>query len=230
MQTADNALAIAKAQLDQAEAQEVVAHNNLSYTVVKSPSDGVVGVLPFKTGALVSPAQPNPLTTVSDNSEMYVYFSMTENQLLSLIREYESVENAIKSMPAIQLQLSDKSTYSENGRIETISGIIDQVTGAVSLRAVFPNKGKLLHSGGAGNILIPNDKTDCIVIPKSATFEIQDKLYVYRNVDGTAKSSEIEVSFLSSDTEYIVETGLKAGDIIVTEGAGFIRENTPLQN
>lgn len=230
LQTAENALAIAKAQLDQAEAQEVVAQNNLSYTIVKSPSEGVVSVLPFKIGALVSPAQPSPLTTISDNSEMYVYFSLTENQLLSLIREYESVENAIRSMPAIQLQLSDRSIYSEYGRIETISGIIDQVTGSVSLRAVFPNKGKLLHSGGAGNILLPQDKTDCIVIPKSATFEIQNRLYVYKDIGGVAKSAMIEVSSLSSDSEYIVESGLNIGDKIVTEGAGFIRENTPLNN
>ncbi len=228
LQTSENALDITKAQLEQAVAQEVVARNNLSYTVIKSPTDGVVGTLPYKVGTLVSPSQPQPLTTISDNSEMYVYFSFTENQLLSLIREYDSVENAIRSMPAIELELSDKSIYSEKGRIETISGVIDQTTGAVSLRSVFPNKGRLLHSGGSGNILLPQYKTNCITIPKSATFEIQDKIYVYKNIDGVAKSSIIEVSRLSSDTEYIVEAGLIPGDIIVAEGAGFIRENTPL--
>lgn len=229
LQTAQNALAIAKAQLEQAEAQEVVAHNNLSYTVIKSPSEGVVGVLPFKMGTLVSPVQPTPLTTISDNSVMYVYFSLTENRLLSLIREYQSVEFAIKSMPAVELQLSDNSIYSEKGRIETVSGVIDQVTGAVSLRAAFPNKGRLLHSGGSGNILLPQNRANCIAIPKSATFEVQDKIYVYKNVDGVAKSTMIEVSQLNEDTEYIVESGLDAGDIIVAEGAGFIHENTRLK-
>lgn len=228
LQTAKNTLLSAKAQLDLAIAQEVVARNDLSYTVIKSPSNGVVGTLPFKIGTLVSPNQPQPLTKISDNSEMYVYFSMTENQLLTLIREYESVENAIKSMPAIQLQLSDQSVYPEKGRIETISGIIDQITGSVSLRAVFPNANRLLHSGGSGNVILPYDKTDCIVVPKSATFEVQDKLFVYKNVDGFAVSTQIRVSSISSSSEYIVESGLQKGDIIVVEGAGFIRENAAL--
>ncbi|MDR1897079.1 MAG: efflux RND transporter periplasmic adaptor subunit [Prevotellaceae bacterium] len=228
LQTAANALEIAKAQLEQAQALEVIAHNNLSYTVVKSPSNGVVGVLPFKVGALVSPAQPRPLTRISDNSEMYVYFSMTENRLLSLLRQYESVEKAIKAMPAVQLELSDKTLYAEKGHVETISGVIEAGTGAVSLRAVFSNPQGLLHSGGSGNVLIPTRYADCIVIPKSATFEIQDKIYVYKNVNGAAKSAPITVSPLSEDTEYIVESGLRAGDVIVSEGVGFIRENTPL--
>lgn len=230
LQTSRNALASAKAQLDLSVAQEVVAKNNLSYTVVKSPSDGVVGTLPFKVGTLVSPNQPQALTQISDNSEMYVYFSMTENQLLTLLREYESVENAIKSMPAIQLQLSDQSIYPEKGRIETISGIIDQTTGSVSLRAVFPNTNRLLHSGGSGNVILPHEKKDCIIVPKSATFEVQDKLFVYKNVNGFAVSTQIQVSPISSDNEYIVEGGLQKGDRIISEGAGFIRENTPLNS
>lgn len=229
LQTAKNALESAKAQLEQTLAQEVNARNNLSYTIVKSPSNGVIGTLPYRTGTLVSPSQPKPLTKVSDNSEMYVYFSMTENQLLTLLREYDSVENALKSMPAIQLQLSDKTIYTEKGHIETISGVIEQGTGAVSLRATFPNKGRFLHSGGSGNILMPYNKTDCIVIPKSATFEVQDKLYAYLNVNGIARSTPIEVAPVSEDTDYIVEAGLKAGDIIVAEGAGFIRDNSPIQ-
>ncbi len=159
---------------------------------------------------------------------MYVYFSMTENQLLSLLRQYESVGNAIQSMPAVQLELSDKTLYTENGRIETISGVIEAGTGAVSLRAVFPNPGGLLHSGGSGNILIPTNHNECIVIPKSATFEVQDKIFVYKNIDGVAKSTLIQIAQVNEGTNYIVEAGLNAGDIIVAEGVGFIRENTQL--
>jgi membrane fusion protein (multidrug efflux system) len=228
LQTAKNALVSAKAQLEQALAQQIVAQNNLSYTVIKSPSNGVAGILPFKIGALVSPAQPQPLTTISDNSVVYIYFSLTENQLLSLIRKYESVDKAIRSLPPIQLQLSDGSIYSQAGRIETVSGVIDAVTGSVTLRAVFPNQSRLLHSGGSGNVIIPYEKPDCIVIPKSATFEVQDKLYVYKNVDGVAKSTPVQVISISG-SEYIVESGLQKGEIIVAEGAGFIRENTPLR-
>ena len=103
LSTAKNSLLAAKAQLAQAKAQEGSARNNLSYTVVKSPADGVVGTLPYRVGALVSSSIPEPLTTVSDNSDMYVYFSMTENQLLGLIRQYGSKDEALKSMPAIEI-------------------------------------------------------------------------------------------------------------------------------
>jgi len=146
-----------------------------------------------------------------------------------LLREYESVEKALQSMPSVQLQLSDNSVYPVEGRIETISGVIDQTTGAVSMRASFPNKGHLLYSGGSGNILIPQIKKDCIVIPKSATYEVQDKVYAFRNIDGVAKSTMVQVSAMSEDNNYIVESGLSVGDIIVAEGAGFIRDNTPIK-
>lgn len=224
LKTSETTLASAKAQLALTLAQETNAQNNLSYTVVKSPSNGIIGTLPFKVGALVSPAIPQPMTTVSDNSEMYIYFSMTEKQMLSLVREHTSIDAAIKSMPSVQLELSDGSLYSEKGRIETISGVIDQTTGAISMRAVFPNPGRLLHSGGSGKIIIPREKPNSIVIPKSATFEIQDNVYVFKVVDGIAKSSLIQVNPVSRNNEYIVESGLAAGDIIITEGVGFIRD------
>ena len=219
LSTARNSLLAANAQLAQAKAQEVSARNNLSYTVVKSPADGVIGTLPYRVGALVSSNLAEPLTTVSDNSDMFVYFSMTENQLLGLIRQYGSKEEALKNMPAIDLQLNDKSAYPQQGQIETISGVIDRSTGTVSLRAVFPNKEGLLHSGGAGNV----------VIPQAATFEIQDKRYVYKVVDGKAQSALIQVTRVNGGREFIVDEGLVSGDVIVAEGAGLLREGTPIQ-
>ena len=205
------------------------ARNNLSYTVVKSPADGVVGTLPYRVGALVSSSIPEPLTTVSDNSDMYVYFSMTENQLLGLIRQYGSKDEALKSMPAIDLQLNDKSAYPEQGQIESISGVIDRSTGTVSLRAVFPNKDGLLHSGGAGNVVIPVQKTGALVIPQGGTFEIQDKRYVYKVVDGKAQSSQVQVTRVNGGREFIVDEGLAPGDVIVAEGVGLLREGTPIK-
>ena len=227
--TAKNSLLAAKAQLAQAKAQEVSARNNLSYTVVKSPADGVVGTLPYRVGALVSSALAQPLTTVSDNSDMYVYFSMTDNQLLGLIRQYGSKEEALKNMPAIDLQLNDKSAYSERGQIESISGVIDRSTGTVSLRAVFPNKEGLLHSGGAGNVIVPVQKTAALTIPQAATFEIQDKRYVYKVVDGKAQSSQVQVTRVNGGREFIVDEGLAPGDVIVAEGVGLLREGTPVK-
>jgi len=228
LSTAENTLLTAKAQLAQAEAQRVNAANNLSYTVVKAHANGMVGTLPYRVGALVSASIPQPLTTVSDNSEMYVYFSMTENQLLNLTRKYGSIANTLKNMPDIQLQLNDGSIYDQTGRIESISGIIDTSTGSVQLRAAFPNKGGLLHSGGAGSIILPVNYTDCIVVPQVATFELQDKVYVYKVVDGKATSSMIDVEKINNGREYIVKSGLVPGDVIVAEGVGLLREGTPI--
>ena len=228
LSTAENTLLTAKAQLAQAEAQRVNAANNLSYTVVKAPANGMVGTLPYRVGALVSASMPQPLTTVSDNSEMYVYFSMTENQLLNLTRKYGSIANTLKNMPDIQLQLNDGSIYDQTGRIESISGSIDSSTGSVQLRAAFPNKGGLLHRGGAGSIILPVNYPECIVVPQVATFELQDKVYVYKVVDGKATSSMIDVEKINNGREYIVKSGLVPGDVIVAEGVGLLREGTPI--
>lgn len=229
LQTAENAWLSAKAQLAQMKAQELNARNNLSYTEVKSPSNGVVGTLPYRVGALVSANLPQPLTTVSDNSDMYVYFSMTENQLLTLTRQYGSKAKALAEMPAIELQLNDKSSYPEKGKIETISGVIDRNTGTVSLRAVFPNKEGLLYSGSSGNVIIPTERENCLVIPQAATYEIQDKVYAFKVVDGKATSTQIKVTRVNGGKEYIVEEGLAPGDVIVAEGVGLLREGTPIQ-
>ncbi len=226
--TAYNTLLSSMAQLAQAEAQRVNAANDLSYTEVKSPADGVVGTLPYRVGTLVSSAMAKPLTTVSDNSNMYVYFSMTENQMLSLTRKYGSKKKALEEMPPISLQLNDKSVYAEQGKIETISGVIDSSTGTVSIRAVFPNESGLLTSGGAGNVIIPSERKGCIAIPQTATYEIQDQVYVYKVVDGKAVASIVQVTRVNGGQEYIVESGLQAGDVIVAEGVGLIREGAEI--
>lgn len=228
LQTAKNGLLTAQAQVSQAKAQEVSARNNLSYTVVKSPANGVVGTLPYRVGALVGPSIPKPLTTVSDNAEMYVYFSMNETQLLNLTREYGSTEKALKLLPAVSLKLSDGTMYDAQGRIASISGVIDPTTGSVSLRAEFPNKGHLLHSGSSGNVIIPQVMHNCIVIPQSATFELQNKTYVYKIVEGKAQSALVEVLALNDGREFIVTSGLTNGDTIVAEGVGLLREGMPI--
>ena len=228
LQTAKNNLMSAKASVAQMEAQVVNASNNLSYTVVKSPSNGVVGELPYRQGALVSSAIAQPLTTVSDNSEMYVYFSIPENDLLDLVREYGSLENATKNMPKVQLMLNDGSILPDSGRVESISGVIDANTGSTQLRAAFPNTSHLLHTGSNGNVIMPVEYNDVIVIPQAATFERQDKILAYKVVDGKAQSVNIEVAPQNNGTEYIVTKGLNVGDVIVAEGAGLLREGTAI--
>ena len=228
LSTSENQLLTAKAQLAQAEAQRVNAANNLSYTVVKAPAAGVVGTLPYRVGALVGPTLPQPLTTVSDNSDMFVYFSMTENQLLALTRTYGSIANTLKNMPDVRLRLNDGSIYDQSGRIESISGVIDPLTGTVSVRAVFDNPGGLLHSGSSGSIVLPSNYENCIVVPQHLTFERQDRVFVFKVVDGMATSQPIEVEKISDGKEYIVRSGLNAGDVIVAEGVGLLREGTPI--
>ena len=229
LKTAENTYLTAKAQLSQAEAQEISARNNLSYTEVKSPSDGVVGALPYRVGALVGANMPYPLTTVSDNSDMYVYFSMTENQLLALTRQYGDMDEALKNMPEVELHLNDNSVYDKKGVIESISGVIDRQTGTVVARVVFPNESRLLHSGASGTVVVPSIYKDCIAIPQTATVRMQDKTIVYKVVDGKAVSTLITVAGINDGREYVVLSGLKAGDEIVSEGAGLVREGTQVK-
>ena len=229
LKTAENTYLTAKAQLTQAEAQEVNARNNLSYTEVKSPSDGVVGALPYRVGALVGANLPYPLTTVSDNSDMYVYFSMTENQLLALTRLYGSMDEALKNMPEVELILNDNSVYNKKGVIESISGVIDRQTGTVMARVVFPNESRLLHSGASGTVVVPSIYKDCIAIPQGATVQMQDKVVVYKVVDGKAVSTLITVAGINDGREYVVLSGLQSGDEIISEGAGLVREGTQVK-
>ena len=228
LSTAENNLLTAKAQLAQAEAQRVNAANNLSYTVVKAPSNGVAGTIPYRAGALVSASLPQPLTTISDNSVMYVYFSITENHLQNLIRKYGSMSEVLKAMPEVQLRLNDGSVYDQAGRIEAISSVLDSSTGVAQCRAAFPNPSGLLISGSNGSVILPNEFKGVVVIPQSATFEIQDKVYVYNIVDGKASSKMISVEKISNGKEYIVNEGLTPGEQIVSEGVGLLREGTEI--
>ncbi len=227
LEVAENALATQVASWQQAEAQLTNARNNLSYTRVKSPSDGVVGMIPFRTGSLASPSMVTPLTTVSATDEMFIYFSMTEKQLLELTRVDGNTAGIIEQMPPVELRLTDGSIYAHLGRIETVSGVIDPATGSVSVRALFPNPDRLLRSGGAGNILIPYQLTDQIVIPQGVTYEIQDKKFVYTlAADSTVRSRAIEIFPLNDGHEYVITSGVTAGETIVAEGVQTLREGT----
>ncbi len=218
-QTAKNNLLSAKASLAQAEASYAAAKQNLGFCTVTSPSDGVIGTFPYRVGALVSPSVAEALTTVSQIGDMYVYFSMTEKQLLNLTRAGGTLKEQLEKMPAVQLQLADGSIYNEKGKIDAVSGVIDQTTGSVSMRAIFPNKQNILRSGGMANVVFPYTMENVILIPQSATQEIQDKKFVYvLQGDNTLKHTEIQISNLNDGKNYVVTGGLKDGDKIVVEG------------
>lgn len=229
LMTANNTLAEAEAKLALAKAEMTNAQNNLSYTMVKSPVNGVASMIPYRVGALVNSNISQPLVTVSDDSRIFAYFSMAENQMLDMIQEYGSLQEAIKDMPEVELVMSNGKIYKHKGKINAVSGTISASTGAISFRAVFPNPERLLRDGGSGTVIIPSSHEDCIVIPQSATFELQEKIFVYKVIDGKAESAAIKVMPRNNGVEYIVESGLEVGDVIIAEGAGLVREGATIK-
>jgi membrane fusion protein (multidrug efflux system) len=224
VQTMQNALLEAQAALAQAKAQEVNARNNLSYTEVKSPVSGVASMIPWHVGSLVSSSISEPLVTVADDSEVYVYFSISESQALDLVTQYGSIEKFIAEAPMVSLRMNNGQLYSEQGRISAVSGTVDDKTGAVALRATFPNVGGLLHHGGSGTVVVPTHRKDCIVIPQEATYELQNRMFVYKVVNGKTKATPITLYPQNNGKEYIVDEGLQVGDTIIAEGAGLLKE------
>ena len=223
-QTATNNLLSAQAALAQAKAALTSAKQNLEFCTVKSPSDGVVGTFPYRIGSLVSPSVKDALTTVSQIGDMYVYFSMTEKQLLEMTKTGVSLKEQLAAMPEVKLQLADGSYYNRMGKIDAVSGVIDQKTGSVSMRAAFPNSENILRSGGMANIVFPYTMEDVALIPQTATQEIQDKKFVYVcQADSSVKHTEIQVSNLNDCKNFIVTGGLKTGDKIVIEGVQQLR-------
>lgn len=224
LQMAENTLASYEAQLAAAQAQLQSAQDNLSWCTVTSPADGVVGSIPYRVGSLVSAQSAEALTTVSNISKMYVYFSMTEKQLLALTREAGGINAAIKKMPAVSLVLSDGSTYSQSGTISTVSGVINSSTGSVQMRATFDNAQHVLRSGGTGSILVPTHSNDAIMVPQSATFDVQDKKFVYVvNNDKSVATREITVLPQNDGQTYVVASGLRSGERIVIDGVNQLK-------
>ena len=219
LQSAQNAFESAKAGLAQAQAALASAKETLSYCYVKSPASGVVGSLPYKVGAMVSSASSPALTTVSDNSAMEVYFSMTEKAALEMSKTDGGLNKALEQLPDVRLQLADGSLYDRTGRVVKASGVVDAATGTVQMIARFDNPERLLKSGSSGAIIIPQQDTAAVVIPQSVTVEVQNKMFVYTvGDDNKVKYTEITVDPQNDGNNYIVRTGLKVGDKYVTNG------------
>lgn len=224
LNTARNELAVAEASLAQAQAQEMSARNNLSYTEVKSPVDGVASMIAYRVGALVSSSISEPLVTLSDDSNVYAYFSLNESQITSLTEQYGSLDEFMKRMDNVELQMAGGKMYGEKGHISAVSGIVTTGTGTVVLRADFPNDRGLLRSGGSATVMVPTTLAQAVVIPQSATYELQNKTFVYKVVNGKAQSAPVTLYRLNNGTEYVVEEGLQPGDVIIAEGAGLVKE------
>lgn len=230
LETAKANLASAKSMLAQAQANYGSASANVNYAVVQAPISGIVGQLPLKKGSLVGPSDPTPLTTVADISSVYAYFSMNEKEYFQFLNNTEgkSLNEKIKNLPEVQLQLADGSIYSEKGTIETVSGQIDVMTGTVQVRVAFPNPNRLLSNGNSGTVLVPKKYTNALVVPEVASFEQQGKINVFRVVNDTVISTMLDVTDRVNNM-LIVNNGVKEGDIIVVSGIGLLRNKSVIQ-
>jgi len=229
LQAAELALKSAKAALAETQAQLTNAQVNQGYTKIFSPVSGVVGTLPFKAGSYISSATSQPLTTVSNVSKIFAYFSINEKQQLEFFKHSTgaTIQDKIKNSPLVDLVLSDGSKYDQKGKIESISGLVDPNTGSFSMRATFPNPNGLLRSGYSATIQLPNSLENVIIIPQSATYELQGKVFTYIiGKDNKVKSVEIKTEELPDGLTYAVTSGLKQGDKVVVEGVGLLKDDT----
>lgn len=229
LETAQANLASAKSQVAAAKAQHKSIVANIDYAIVKSPIDGIVGAIKFREGTLVSPSDPQPLTVVSDDSDIYAYFTLNEKEYFDFLEKIEgkSLKEKLSHLPTVKLQLANGQVYEETGKIETISGQINPTTGTVQLRALFNNPNRLLSNGNSGTLLLPNEYTNVLVVPESATFEQQGQVYVYTVANDTAKATKIEVIDRVNKLA-IVKEGVKKGEKIIGTGLGTLRSGTPI--
>ncbi|WP_159517596.1 efflux RND transporter periplasmic adaptor subunit [Sunxiuqinia indica] len=232
LKSSEATLESTKAQLAQAKANLENAKVNLQYTVIASPASGTIGTFPYRVGSLVSSSIAQPLTTVSNTSSMYAYFSMNERDFLQLTKNLkgDNLQKKFENLPKVSLILADKTPYSTKGNIQTASGLVDQQTGAVNIRASFPNGDGMLRNGSSGLVSIPQHLESVLLIPQKATYELQGKHFVYVvGEDNKVKNTEINVLAGNLKDQYVVTSGLQKGDQVVVEGMSTLRDDTPVK-
>ena len=220
-------LETAKANLAQAKAAYSSVSANIGYATIKSPVDGYVGTINFREGALVSPNTATPLTTVSNISKVYAFFSLNETQYLDFLQNAEgkNLKEKLGNYPDVNLILANGNTYSEKGSIQTSSGQVNQNTGTVSLRAVFSNPNQLLTNGNSGKIQIPTVYENATVVPQDATFEQQGNIMIFKLGKNNMVASTLIKIKANIDNLYVVESGLEPKDKIVVSGVGKLRND-----
>lgn len=221
-----------EAQLTHARANLENAKVNTQYTRITSPTDGTIGTFPYRIGSLVSGNIAEPLTIISNTARVYAYFSLNEKDFINLVKGLagRNVQDKLGALPAVQLIMADNTPYDQPGKIETASGLVDQKTGAVTMRATFLNPEGLLRNGGSGLIRIPRNFDSAILIPQSATYELQGKRFVYVVApDNKVHNTEIEVLVGSLKETFVVTGGLQAGNKIVMEGIASLRDGSEIK-
>ncbi len=226
LKTAQASYDAAKASVAQAEAVVNNARINLGYALLKAPVSGYIGRIPFKTGSLVGKSETTPLTVISDIKEIYAYFSMSESDFLHFTNQSagKTINDKIHGLPPVELQLADKSIYAAKGRIELMNGQFDKTMGTISFRAIFPNAEGLLRTGSTGRVRIPTVSSALLPVPQTATFELQDKVYVYAVGDSNKVASKPLHIVGKTSSYYLVDKGVRAGDKIVFAGMDRLQD------
>lgn len=227
LEFAENSLKTRQAALAQAKANLATAKTNLGYTDISSPVDGVASNIPYKIGSLVGSSSPLPLVTISNNSNFFAYISLNEKQLLIFSRTYpgNTIAEKIKNLPNVSLILSDGTIYPNEGKMETVNGLLNAETGSASFRSIFPNPLGIIRSGGSATLRVPQYAQNVLLIPQKSTYELQGKRFLYTVApDGSVKSVEVQVDQLTTGQLYVVDAGLKAGDKIVVEGTENLKD------
>jgi membrane fusion protein (multidrug efflux system) len=226
LKAAKAAQEVAKGNVEQAQAQVGTAQINIGYTTIKAPVSGYIGRLLKKQGSLVSPTDAEALTQLSDVHQVHVYFALGETDFINFKSQYAggTLQDKIKHLPPVNLVLSDNSTYSIPGRIDVIDGQFDKTTGAITVRATFPNASGLLRSGNTGKVRLSLQHSNVAVIPQDATIEMQDKVFVYAVGDSNKVAKQPITIEGKSGTNYLVKDGLKAGQQIVLSGVDHLQD------
>jgi membrane fusion protein (multidrug efflux system) len=226
LKTAKATYQVAKANIESAKANVATAQINLGYTLIKAPVSGYIGRLLKKQGSLVSPQDVEALTQLSDVHDVHVYFSLGEKDFVGFKDQYEgaTLKDKLKHLPSVSLLLADGSEYAKQGKIDVIDGQFDKTTGAITVRATFSNPQGLLRSGNTGKVRLSLQHTNALIIPQSATIDMQDKVFVYALADSNkVKKSPITIIGTSGEN-YLVKDGVKAGDQIVLSGIDKLQE------
>ena len=215
-------LALAVAKLNEAKAEQGIAEAALTFTKISAPFSGVVDRLKFKVGSLID--EGTLLTSLSNNREVYAYFNVSEKEYLDF-----KAKGKDKEKTTISLLLANGQPHKYKGVIETIEGEFDKNTGSIAFRAKFPNPDLLLKHGETGKVQLPVVLKNALVIPQKATFELQDKIYVYvLDENNVVKARNITIKQKLSNL-YVVESGLSVNDKILLEGVQTVKENDKIE-
>jgi membrane fusion protein (multidrug efflux system) len=226
LKTAIANLNAAKASFSQAISSKGSADITVGYTLIKAPVSGYIGQMPFKQGSIIGRTDATPLTVLSEVNNVHAYFSMSEADFLSFLSGLDgnTTEAKVKNIPAVELTLPDNSIYKAKGKVELVQGQFDRNAGTISFRAIFPNAEKQLRSGITGKIRIPSLLEAQLIVPQEATFEVQDKIFVFALGDSNKVASKQIFVSGKNGGNYLVSKGLSSGETIVFSGLQRLRD------